>query len=49
MLYNIYMKQINEQQIKLILDELMKLNIPVQIYVGLQKLFTDLPPVETKK
>ena len=37
------MKTINETQIKQILDELMKLNIPVQLYVGIQEMFLKLP------
>jgi len=44
------MKQISEQQIKAIIDELVKLNIPVQSFIGIQELLTKLPPVvEPKK
>lgn len=42
------MKSINQDQIKMILDELMNLNIPVKSYAGIQKLFTDLPTVTTE-
>jgi len=43
------MKTINETQIKQILDELMKLNIPVQLYVGIQDLFLKLPDTADAK
>lgn len=42
------MKIIKTEQIKIILDELMALNIPVKSYVGIQELLTKLPDVETK-
>ena len=43
------MKTITEAQIKQILDELMKLNIPVQLYVGISELFNKLPEVNQSK
>lgn len=43
------MKTIKEEQIKAILDELFKLNIPTQSYAGIQKLLAELPEVEKKK
>lgn len=37
------MKQITVEQIKAIIDELVKLNIPVQSFIGIQKLLNELP------
>jgi hypothetical protein len=39
------MKKINEQQIKAILDLLVKYNVGVNEYIGLQNLFEKLPLV----
>jgi len=41
------MKQITETEIKTIIDELVKLNIPVQSFIGIQNLLSKLP--EAKK
>ena len=43
------MKQINEEQIKQLMDVLMELNIPVKTYAGIQAMFAKLPVVEEKK
>lgn len=43
------MKQINQNQIQAILDELFKLNIPTQSFTGIQKLLQELPEAEDKK
>ena len=41
-------KIITQKQIESILEEMMALNVPVKSYAGIQKLFTELPPVEEK-
>ncbi len=43
------MKKITPEQIQTILDEMLKLNVPVQTYAGLQKLFDSLPAVDEIK
>ncbi len=39
------MKKIAQNQIQVILDEMLKLNIPVQSYAALQKMFNELPEI----
>ena len=39
------MKQITQEQIQAILEELVRLNVPVQSYNGLRNLFITLPEV----
>ena len=43
------MKKINDQQIEAILKAIQDDNVRVQTYIGIQKLFTDLPLVEEPK
>jgi hypothetical protein len=43
------MKEINEQQIKQILDELLRVNVPSQTLVSIQNLFAKLPPVKLEE
>ncbi len=43
------MKKITQNQIQLILDEMLKLNIPVQSYAGLQKMFNEMPEIKEEK
>lgn len=43
------MNQISQVQIKAIIDELVKLNIPVQSFIGIQELLNKLPPIEDPK
>lgn len=43
------MKTITPEQIKAILEEIVKLNAPVQSFLGIQKLFNELPAVEETK
>jgi len=40
------MKTITEIQIKQIIEELVKLNIPVQSFIGIQDLLTKLPEIK---
>ena len=40
------MKIITDHQIKMILDELVKLNIPVQSYAAMQDILSGLPATE---
>ena len=42
-------KIITEEQIKSILEEIVKLNAPVQSFLGIQKLFSSLTVVEDAK
>ena len=42
-------KKITQEQIKAILDEVFKLNAPVQSFLGIQKIFNELPVVEEAK
>lgn len=42
-------KKITQEQIDSVLDVVFKINAPVQVYSGLQKLFNELPVVEEKK
>lgn len=43
------MKKISDAQIASIEDALIKCNIPVQVFIGIQKLFKELPVVEEAK
>ena len=40
------MKQISEQQIALIEKALVDVNVPVQVFIGIQNLFKGLPEVK---
>lgn len=40
------MKKIDEKQCQAILDELLKLNVPIQSYAGIQKLFQGLEVIK---
>jgi len=42
-------KKITEEQIKMIEDTIFQLNVPVQVYASLQKLFKELPEIKTEQ
>jgi hypothetical protein len=42
-------KQISQEKIQVILEELVRLNVPVQSYNGLRNLLVSLPDIKEEK